>query len=59
VVRTLIAPRDEAFFAGKVDPAALSFLERWVVRMVNSPAGDKCDWERIHAWAGGLGARLR
>jgi len=58
-VRALVAPRDEAFFAGKVDPATLSFFERMAVKLVKSPVGDKRDWSRIRAWADGLGATLR
>lgn len=57
-VRALVAPRDEAWFAGKVDPATLSFFERLAVKLVKSPVGDRRDWARIHAWADGLGARL-
>lgn len=57
-VRALVAPRDEAFFAGKVDPATLSFLERMAVKLVQSPVGDRRDWPRIRAWADGLGAKL-
>lgn len=53
-----VTPRDEAWFAGKVDPATLSFFERWAVRLVKSPVGDLRDWPRIRAWADGLGAKL-
>ncbi len=58
-VRALIAPRDEAFFAGKVDLATLSFFERLAVTVAKSPVGDKRDWGRIRGWADGLGARLQ
>jgi menaquinone-dependent protoporphyrinogen oxidase len=58
-LRALLTPRDEAFFAGKVDPATLSFFERLAVRMVKSPVGDKRDWGRIRDWADGLAQRLR
>ncbi|MDO9074539.1 MAG: flavodoxin domain-containing protein [Rubrivivax sp.] len=58
-VRALVAPRDEAFFAGKVDPATLTFFERLAVKMVRSPLGDKRDWPRIRSWADGLGAKLQ
>jgi menaquinone-dependent protoporphyrinogen oxidase len=49
--RALITPRSEAFFAGKVDPATLSFFERLAVKMVKSPIGDKRDWNQIRSWA--------
>jgi menaquinone-dependent protoporphyrinogen oxidase len=52
-------PRDEAFFAGKVDPAALSFFERLALKMVKSPVGDKRDWNAVRTWADGLAARLQ
>ena len=58
-VRALVNPRDEAFFAGKVDPAALSFFERLAVKMVKSPVGDQRDWHAVRAWADGLAERLR
>jgi menaquinone-dependent protoporphyrinogen oxidase len=58
-IRALVAPRAEAFFAGKVDPATLSFFERMAVKMVKSPMGDKRDWSQIRNWADGLGEVLR
>jgi len=54
-----LTPRDEAWFAGKVDPATLSFIERMAVKLVKSPLGDLRDWARIRAWADGLGAKLQ
>jgi menaquinone-dependent protoporphyrinogen oxidase len=58
-VRSLVNPRDEAYFAGNVDPATLSFFERLAVKMVKSPVGDKRDWAAVRAWADGLGALLQ
>jgi menaquinone-dependent protoporphyrinogen oxidase len=58
-MRTLVTPRAEAFFAGKVDPATLSFFERMAVKMVKSPIGDKRDWSQIRDWADRLGVLLR
>jgi menaquinone-dependent protoporphyrinogen oxidase len=58
-VHALIAPKTEAFFAGKVDPATLSFFERLAVKMVKSPLGDKRDWAAIGRWADGLADTLR
>lgn len=57
-VRGLVTPRAEAFFAGKVDPATLSFFERMAVKLVKSPIGDKRDWNAIRRWADGLGLAL-
>jgi menaquinone-dependent protoporphyrinogen oxidase len=50
-VRSLLHPVDVAFFAGKMDAAQLSFLERFLVRIAKSPVGDLRDWERIRSWA--------
>jgi len=58
-VHAFVAPRDEVFFAGKIDPATLSFFERLAVKMVKSPVGDKRDWDRIGQWADGLGSKLQ
>ena len=56
--RELLSPIDEAFFAGMIDPARLSFFDRMAVRLVKSPIGDRRDWDRITAWAGALAPRL-
>jgi menaquinone-dependent protoporphyrinogen oxidase len=56
--KELVAPMDEVFFAGKIDPARLSFVDRILVRLVKSPTGDKRDWPAIRAWADTLAARL-
>ena len=58
-VRAVVNPRDEVFFAGKVDPTTLRFFERMAVKLVKSPAGDKRDWDRIRRWADGLGEKLQ
>lgn len=56
--RALATPIDEAFFAGKIDPARLSLVDRLMVRLVKSPVGDKRDWSRVEAWADTLATRL-
>ena len=58
-VGAVITPRDEVFFAGKIDPARLSFFERMAVKLVKAPVGDKRDWDRIRQWADGLGKKLQ
>ena len=58
-VRAAMNPRDEVFFAGKIDPTTLSFFERMAVKLVKSPIGDKRDWDRIRRWADGLGEKLQ
>ena len=49
-----ITPAAVAFFAGKSDPAKLTFVEKTVGRIVGSPEGDLRDWTKIRAWAGQL-----
>ena len=58
-VRAVVTPRDEMFFAGKIDLATLSFFERMAVKLVKAPVGDKRDWDRIRQWADGLGKKLQ
>jgi len=50
-VKKILAPKAEAFFTGKIDPAQLNFFERLLFKVVNSPAGDFRDWDRIRSWA--------
>jgi menaquinone-dependent protoporphyrinogen oxidase len=57
-VRALATPVEEAFFAGRVEPARLSLFERLAVRFVGSPVGDFRDWPRIEAWADALPSKL-
>jgi menaquinone-dependent protoporphyrinogen oxidase len=48
-------PRDFAVFAGRLDPAGLTLLERGVMKLVRAPAGDFRDWDLIRAWAERIG----
>ena len=50
-VRAIINPEDEAFFAGKIDPSQLKFVERLLFKAVKSPDGDFRDWNKIQQWA--------
>lgn len=50
-VYPLLKPAHEAFFAGVIDPAKLSWLDRLAVQVVKSPVGDFRDWDKIRAWA--------
>ncbi|TNC62556.1 flavodoxin domain-containing protein [Rubellimicrobium roseum] len=58
LVRALVILVEEAFFAGRVEPARLSLLERLAVRFVGSPVGDFRDWPRIETWADALSPRF-
>ena len=50
-VRPLVNPVAEAFFAGKMDFARLSFLDRLIARLVKAPEQDLRDWNKVRAWA--------
>jgi menaquinone-dependent protoporphyrinogen oxidase len=50
-VRTMLAPVAEGYFAGKVDPKTLSFLENTMLKAKNVPQGDFRDWSKITSWA--------
>jgi len=51
--------RDHRVFGGSLDPAKLSFLERFIVRGVKAPMVDFRDWEEIEAWATAIREQLR
>jgi menaquinone-dependent protoporphyrinogen oxidase len=50
-VRPLVNPVAEAFFAGKMDFARLSFLDRLIAKVVKAPEHDLRDWNKVRAWA--------
>jgi len=49
-----IQPVAVTMFAGKLDPARMSFVERTMTKMLKVPTGDFRDWDRIREWARGL-----
>ena len=51
-VHQLITPQAEAFFAGKMDLARLSFLDRMIIKAMKGQDEDLRDWDAIRAWAG-------
>ena len=51
-VHQLITPQAEAFFAGKMDLAQLSFLDRMIITAMKEQDKDLRDWDVIRAWAG-------
>ncbi|HJP71571.1 MAG TPA: flavodoxin domain-containing protein [Candidatus Limnocylindria bacterium] len=53
-----INAREHRTFAGRIDPAGLSWVERTITRMVKAPDGDFRDWEAVRAWADGIAAAL-
>lgn len=52
-------PLAEIVFAGKLDPAKLSFIQRKMTELVKVPAGDFRDWAAIAAWARELPSVLK
>ena len=54
-----IQPRDIALFHGAVFREKLSLIEKWMIKMVNAPAGDFRDWEAITAWATAIAETLK
>ncbi len=50
-VHRLITPRAEAFFAGKMELARLSFLDRMIIKAMKGQDEDLRDWDAIRAWA--------
>ncbi len=46
-----IAPRGHETFAGKLDYAALTRVERLLVKALKAPEGDFRDWDAVRAWA--------
>ncbi len=54
-----IQPRDVTLFHGSVDADKLNWLERRMLKMVDSPAGDFRDWEAIESWAAGIATALK
>ena len=50
-VRALLPNTPEVFFTGLMDFSRLSFLDRFISRMVKAVESDQRDWEKIRAWA--------
>jgi len=50
-VRAVLTPAAEGYFAGKVDPARLSFVENAMLNAKHVPQGDFRDWNKIRDWA--------
>jgi menaquinone-dependent protoporphyrinogen oxidase len=50
-VRAVLTPAVEGYFAGKVDPNSLSFVENISLKAKGVPQGDFRDWDKISSWA--------
>jgi len=53
-VRPLLTSAEEAYFEGKMEFARLSFLDRFIARMVKAVEADNRDWDKIKLWANTL-----
>lgn len=58
-VRQILTPNAEIFFAGKMDLARLSLVDRLIAKMVNAKDEDLRDWNKIRAWGEALEPVLR
>jgi menaquinone-dependent protoporphyrinogen oxidase len=45
-----IHPRGAAFFHGALDLKRLSLPERVIIKGINAPVGDFCDWTAVTEW---------
>ncbi|KQC03223.1 MAG: hypothetical protein APR53_05910 [Methanoculleus sp. SDB] len=55
-VLQLVTPVSTALFAGKLDPKALPFPLRIMLKVMKTPEGDYRNWDAIRSWAKRLGA---
>ena len=53
-----LQPMAEIIFAGRLDPAKLSWFQKWITKKVKSPVGDFRDWAAIAAWARDLPGKM-
>jgi menaquinone-dependent protoporphyrinogen oxidase len=53
-VHALVTPDAEAFFAGKIELARLSFLDRLISNLMKAKDEDARDWNAIGGWAHSL-----
>ena len=49
-VRPLLGDTEEVYFEGAMDFSKLSFLDRFISRMVKAEEADRRDWEAIRGW---------
>lgn len=55
---TLIDAREHRVFAGRVDRALLSPVERVVLRLVRAPSADERDWDAVERFAADIATAL-
>ena len=54
-----VRPVAETIFAGRLDPEKLSWVQRWITRKVNAPAGDFRDRAAIASRARELPGKMK
>ncbi len=57
-VRTVLTPAAEGYFAGKVDPQRLSFIDNTMLKIKGVPVGDFRNWDKIRDWASSTYAQI-
>lgn len=50
-VRPLLNDAEEVYFEGKMDFSRLSFLDKFIAKMVKAVEEDRRDWDEIRGWA--------
>lgn len=50
-VRDLVQPEYEGMFAGVIDPAKMTLVERMMMKVMKVPQGDFRNWTAIESWA--------
>jgi menaquinone-dependent protoporphyrinogen oxidase len=53
-----LKPVAEAMFAGRLDPAGLSWFQKFITKNVKSPVGDFRDWTAIAEWARAIPGKM-
>jgi menaquinone-dependent protoporphyrinogen oxidase len=54
----LAGAREHRVFGGKIDPSALSFAERLIMKVVRAKAGDFRDWNQVLKWTDSITSAL-
>jgi menaquinone-dependent protoporphyrinogen oxidase len=54
-----IQPHDVVVFHGAVFETKMNFIEKWMMKNMDSPVGDFRDWEAIAAWAQSIAEALK
>jgi menaquinone-dependent protoporphyrinogen oxidase len=50
-VHALITPEYEAFFGGRMEVGSLTFMDRFIARIVKAVDADLRDWQAVERWS--------